>query len=282
MLLLFTPLMRLRIINSEIVPRDICRQAADALRDIIRSYSELYSLRRTPTFIPYFAVNSTIIHFALSLYNKPSGYSTAISDASNVNLPKSAPAYTHQRAPSNDAQASTSMSKSINESIANLLEMKHCHHSAAQAFQTLRYLANKWQLNVNITWPKIVFDESVNKSPQPINGTLDSVATDVAGNNSSCVCGAEMYTKEPSPEVHAVRGQNPTFIENGDLTAFADDIGENLQKYAEESGTATETMLKADGARSGVENPLFWPFPIQRRPMLLSGPLLAKAGFTLA
>lgn len=76
------------MVNSEIVPRDICGQAADALRRILRSYSELYSLYRTPTFVSYFVRKLIVTHLALGAYNNPSGHSTAISDTSSVGLPE--------------------------------------------------------------------------------------------------------------------------------------------------------------------------------------------------
>src|SRR5688572_28872677 len=64
-LLLFRPLIKLRIIGSSITPRDVCSQAADAISGLLRSYSQLYTLRRTPSFVPYFVLTSAIMHLAI-------------------------------------------------------------------------------------------------------------------------------------------------------------------------------------------------------------------------
>ena len=47
-LLLFRPLVKLRIIGSYVIPRDVCVQAADAIQGPLRSYAQLYTLKRTP------------------------------------------------------------------------------------------------------------------------------------------------------------------------------------------------------------------------------------------
>ncbi len=64
-LLMFRPLIKLRIIGSAIRPRDVCAQAADAIQGLLRSYSQLYTLRRTPSFVPYFVLTSSIMHLAI-------------------------------------------------------------------------------------------------------------------------------------------------------------------------------------------------------------------------
>src|SRR3954471_24456523 len=64
-LLLFRPLIKLRIIGSSITPKDVCAQAADAISGLLRSYSQLYTLRRTPSFVPYFVLTSSIMHLAI-------------------------------------------------------------------------------------------------------------------------------------------------------------------------------------------------------------------------
>ena len=58
-LLLFRPFIKLRFIRSDVVPRDVCSQAADAISALARSYSRLYTLRRAPSFVPYFRPHNT-------------------------------------------------------------------------------------------------------------------------------------------------------------------------------------------------------------------------------
>jgi len=57
-LLLFSPFIKLRFANSVILPYEICIQAADAIRSLLSSYHHLYTLRRTPCFVPFIALAS--------------------------------------------------------------------------------------------------------------------------------------------------------------------------------------------------------------------------------
>ncbi|KAI1160843.1 fungal-specific transcription factor domain-containing protein [Nemania serpens] len=83
-LLLFRPLIKLRIIGSAILPRDVCSQAADAIQGLLRSYSQLYTLHRTPSFVPYFLLTSSIMHLAIGASEIESLSPAAQSNASTV------------------------------------------------------------------------------------------------------------------------------------------------------------------------------------------------------
>ena len=61
-LLLFRPFIKLHIMGSGVSPRDVCSQAADAISALVYSYDQLYTLRRTPSFVPYFVLASSITH----------------------------------------------------------------------------------------------------------------------------------------------------------------------------------------------------------------------------
>jgi hypothetical protein len=61
-LLLFRPFIKLDIVGSRISPRDVCQQAAEAISTLLTSYDQLYTLHRTPSFVPYFVLASTITH----------------------------------------------------------------------------------------------------------------------------------------------------------------------------------------------------------------------------
>lgn len=61
-LLLFRPFIKLKIVGSGVPPRDVCNQAAEAISALVKSYSQLYTLRRTPSFVPYFILTSSIMH----------------------------------------------------------------------------------------------------------------------------------------------------------------------------------------------------------------------------
>ncbi|KFY68534.1 hypothetical protein V496_00995 [Pseudogymnoascus sp. VKM F-4515 (FW-2607)] len=61
-LLLFRPFIKLSIVSSSISPRDVCSQAADAIAALVRSYSKIYALQRTPSFMPCIVLASSITH----------------------------------------------------------------------------------------------------------------------------------------------------------------------------------------------------------------------------
>jgi hypothetical protein len=65
-LLLFRPFIKLRFIGSSVLPRDVCSQAAEAITTLVRSYDHLYTLQRTPSFVPYLVLASSIIHLVVS------------------------------------------------------------------------------------------------------------------------------------------------------------------------------------------------------------------------
>lgn len=59
---LFQPFIKLRFIGSRVSPRDVCTQAADAINTLVRSYDQLYTLQRTPSFVPYIVLASCVVH----------------------------------------------------------------------------------------------------------------------------------------------------------------------------------------------------------------------------
>ncbi|RDL36046.1 uncharacterized protein BP5553_06658 [Venustampulla echinocandica] len=61
-LLLFGPFIKLRFLGSTVFPYEICVQAANAIKSLLGSYRRLYSLRRTPRFVPIIALASNAMH----------------------------------------------------------------------------------------------------------------------------------------------------------------------------------------------------------------------------
>lgn len=114
-LLIFQPYFDLRLSTSAVVPKEVCYQAADAIVAIVTSYSELYSLRRTPSFVPYFVLIATIIHMVAV-------------EADN---------------PDDNAR------KRLLEGISHLEEMSKCHGFALRAISALRYLARRWKVDLS-------------------------------------------------------------------------------------------------------------------------------------
>ena len=112
-LLLFRPFIKLDIVSSGVSPRDVCSQAASAISTLVNSYSQLYTLRRTPSFVPYFVLTSSIAHI-VTLGNAREG------------------------------------PEKLKQGIADLKEMTGCHGFAIRALDILRYLISHWNVDVAI------------------------------------------------------------------------------------------------------------------------------------
>jgi hypothetical protein len=107
-LLLFRPFLRLRFKNSGFSPRAVCSQAADAILTLVRSYDQLYTLKRTPSFVPYIVLASSTVHLI---------------GASN----------------------SSSALSSFRQGANDLKDMCVCHGFAKRALAVLRCLAEQWE-----------------------------------------------------------------------------------------------------------------------------------------
>ncbi|KAA8636754.1 hypothetical protein SMACR_00182 [Sordaria macrospora] len=236
-LLLFRPLIKLRIVGSSISPRDVCIQAADAISGLLRSYSQLYTLRRTPSFVPYFVLTSSIMHLAIG------------ATASDQSDPGGG---SGQAGPSKHPQhrLDPRVAEAISRGIADLTEMAPCHHFAEQALNILRYLAKKWNIDVEIQTTgeeegtqKVKIDRY--QTTRPVTSSLNFFAPNVTEGDFNCKWGEG--------------------IESG-------------------RGAATRVEVQPGNIRhlaNATDNPLFWPFPMQGRPILGTGSELLEAGFEL-
>ncbi|KAK8121339.1 hypothetical protein PG999_005459 [Apiospora kogelbergensis] len=159
-LLLFRPFIRLRIDGSHIIPQDVCTEAADVIRGLVRSYAQLYGLQRSPSFLPYLTLIATTIHLTVS---------------SEKGIERSAATATAQSAPlmggvqhviatapldlgdlasaigSPAARDKTSRSKlapevteALRQGISDLTGMVRYNHSAKEALDTLEHLCVLW------------------------------------------------------------------------------------------------------------------------------------------
>lgn len=225
-LLLFRPLIKLRIIGSTVSPRDVCCQAADAIQGLLRSYSQLYTLRRTPSFVPYFVLTSAIMHLAI-------GAVDTSGDPQNP-TPENLEAA---------AKLDSRVSVSFKQGISDLAEMAPCHHFAEQALNILRYLAKKWNIDVEISSDKLS-PEDFDRVVKPYTGSLNFFAPNV---------------------------------QEGD---FIFDWGSGMSSKRAD-GSKSADAVAAEKAGDTMDNPLFWPFPMQGRPILPSGKELEQAGFAL-
>jgi hypothetical protein len=63
-LLLFRPFWNFEIFDSTTFPRTVCSEAAQSIFVLIRSYKDLYTLRRTPSFVPYIILTASLAYIA--------------------------------------------------------------------------------------------------------------------------------------------------------------------------------------------------------------------------
>lgn len=268
-LLLFRPIIKLRIIASNISPRDLCLQAADAIQGLTRSYAQLYTLRRTPSFVPYFVLTSAIMHLAI-------GTRASSSESEQKHPPQpggssQAKQGTHgdmaQRQPP-QAPIEQHAADAIRRGIADLAEMAPCHHFAEQALNILRFLARKWGIEVpsvdrvkelergsgrgRRAGPDSAFEFKYDEAKtRPKSNSLNFFAPNATEKDVVCAGPPVVYTRTKGDDDAAHGGQ----------------------------GKAKEEQQEPLPTGDPEENPLFWPFPMQGRPMLPTGQELREAGF---
>ena len=109
-LLLFRPFMKLQFVNSRVSPRDVCSQAAEAIITLVRSYDQLYTLSRTPSFV-----------------------SCVVLSSCTVNLTR--------------ASGSSSALNSFRQGIRDLRDMSPSDGFAVNALNVLRFVAEEYGIN---------------------------------------------------------------------------------------------------------------------------------------
>lgn len=108
-LLLFRPFLKLDILASSVSPRDVCAQASDAISALVKSYSQLYTLRRTPSFVPYFVLSASIAHM-VTIFSSRAG------------------------------------PEQLRQGLMDLKELTKCHAIAKKALDILQFLIVHWDV----------------------------------------------------------------------------------------------------------------------------------------
>ncbi|CAL3970830.1 unnamed protein product [Diplocarpon coronariae] len=114
-LFLFRPFIKLSITDSSVCPRDLCNQAAETISLLLKSYSDLYTLQRTPSFVPYFVLASSIVHI-VKIGNQRIGR------------------------------------QDLRQSISSLREMSSCHSFATRALGIILFLIAHWEVEFEMDW----------------------------------------------------------------------------------------------------------------------------------
>lgn len=108
-LMLFRPFIKLRFIGSGTSPSSVCEQAASAITALVRSYDQLYTLQRTPSFVPYIVLAAGTAHLALG-------------------------------------REANHTSNQIMQGVQDLKDMCSCHGFSQRGLDILRVLAEKWDI----------------------------------------------------------------------------------------------------------------------------------------
>ncbi|CAK7218897.1 hypothetical protein SBRCBS47491_003661 [Sporothrix bragantina] len=237
---------------------------------------------RTPSFVPYFVLTSSIMHLAIgasSSVDIPPGadISATVIPKGEANLarrPKDGDDHSMRSGSTSSRGGSSAGSgtgtgpsspnaarvvkldprviESINRGIADLTEMVPCHHFAEQALNILRYLAKKWNIDVHIA--------PVTKSPS------GAAVEDVD------------HERLLRPVTTSLNFFSPN-LNDTDFNCSWGVLDAGISKGFFVGGSAASASLSK--AADNLDNPLFWPFPMQGRPMLPSGSKLEEAGFAL-
>ncbi|TRX87778.1 hypothetical protein FHL15_011335 [Xylaria flabelliformis] len=272
----FLPLIKLRIIGSAILPRDVCSQAADAIQGLLRSYSQLYTLRRTPSFVPYFLLTSSIMYLAIGASGVESTSPAAQSSTSTArphgSSHEASSPMTVSGADADSSPLSLTTTKlspkvaaAIKQGITDLAEMAPCHQFAEQALNILRFLGKKWNIDVDV--PNKMAQEDVDNLVRPSTNSLNFFVPDVSTNDSASTWSARKKQRATSTPPLGPSGADRM---EGVITE------DNLKMPVDSLATIEQAR-----ASEMAENPLFWPFPKQGRPILPEGPQLEEAGFAL-
>ncbi|KAH9897124.1 fungal-specific transcription factor domain-containing protein [Xylariomycetidae sp. FL2044] len=293
-LLLFRPLIKLRIIGSSILPRDVCVQAADAIQGLLRSYSQLYTLQRTPSFVPYFVLTSCIMHLAIGVgtslghTTSPTGGSapsTVKMEETEGGRRESSPIGAERAPPSPSSTATAKLNprvaEAVKQGIADLTEMAPCHHFAEQALNILRYLATKWNIEVEIPTHDMGQGDA-EKAARPATNSLNFFAPNISEEDFVCNWGQTSEQRRS----HENRQEAPSTgagmaLERMDGVVEESQARSKAEAEQDPMQTSTNDQPPVSHAGGHVANPMFWPFPMQGRPMLPQGGDLEDSGFSL-
>lgn len=148
------------------------------------------------------------------------------------------------------------VAESIKQGIADLTEMAPCHQFAEQALNILKYLAQKWKIEIG---PEDTFkSEEYDRLGLTSTDSLNFFAPNVRNGDILCQWG----TGETMIGSASAKSRKDTGAVVG-------------------AGSAGEDRPAVGISADTIENPLFWPFPWQGRPILPTGKALKQAGFAL-
>jgi hypothetical protein len=138
---LFRPFLNLQVSRYVVSPRDITHQAADAIQGLLRSFSQLYTLRRAPSFVPYLTLASAISHLDIDAVTIQDNLSDTYRDMSTV------------------TQTRHHVSKELSRDVYDLRDMTISHRSAQQVLDLIGYLSKERGIDVGFDGNGVSVDD---------------------------------------------------------------------------------------------------------------------------
>ncbi|KAL2211360.1 hypothetical protein CC79DRAFT_198480 [Sarocladium strictum] len=131
---LFHPFLDLDLVGAKLSPARICHQAADAIQWLLKSYSEIHTLKRAPVFVPFLALASAISHLEKRIIDDRA-YGSDTDDGMDVVKVSGVGSHTLD---------------ALDQDINGLRIMSGWHYSASQAISFLKNLAEERKFDINI------------------------------------------------------------------------------------------------------------------------------------
>lgn len=256
-LLLFRPFIKLRFVGSGVSPRDVCSQSAETVAGLIQSFQKLYTLRRTPAFVPYIVLTSSIVHLASA------------------------------KVPGNKGP--------ILQAGEDLRMMCGCHGFARRALLILKILAQHWEIDISLDSdseePESSGDSSSDAEGEPEDPDQDTEMIDATTNvkleQSSPRARLEKSELRKARRAAKKIEKEQRLAEKKELKAknvreMSKPSSMSMNMFVPVMGPMQSSSLgpaSASAVGTGEENPVFSPFPMQGTPLLALGNQLLGDGF---
>lgn len=109
-------------------------QAAEAIQGLLRSYSQLHTLKRVPFFVPYIALTATMVHVTKWISSQQGSSQRAASSTSSI---------------ASRSQPDLKVTEAISEGIRDQTVMAPNNGLAEKALDILRDLGRRWDISVD-------------------------------------------------------------------------------------------------------------------------------------
>ncbi|KAG6042772.1 hypothetical protein E4U39_005462 [Claviceps sp. Clav50 group G5] len=153
--MLFWPVVEYEIIGTELSPKHICTEAADAIVTLLKSYASLYTLGRTPSLTPYLTLTAAVVHLAASTNFKYHTTNTIKSQYEDLTFPR------RRDSGSSGSSSNGASFSALRADVAMLENMTQSHHLARKALGILAMLFEKWDVDIEIAAARVSLQDCI-------------------------------------------------------------------------------------------------------------------------